>query len=151
MRSRTAALEASFVDFTDLAAVEAAITPQTRMLWVETPTNPLLKIVDLQAIAALGKKHGVITVADNTFCSPYLQRPLELGIDIVVHSTTKYLNGHSDMVGGVVVVGEDGKHLDHSDFCRMPSARYQVRSIPFLALRGLKTLALRMERHSQNV
>ena len=101
VRKRSANLQVSFVDFTDLAAVEAAIRPETKMLWVETPTNPLLRIVDLEGVAALAKRKGVISVADNTFCSPYIQRPLELGIDIVVHSTTKYLNGHSDMVGGV--------------------------------------------------
>jgi len=110
VRKRSAGLKVSFVDFTDLAAVEAAIRPETKLLWVETPTNPLLRIVDLEGVAALAKRKGVLTVADNTFCSPYIQRPLELGIDIVVHSTTKYLNGHSDMVGGVAVVG-DNKEL----------------------------------------
>ena len=145
------ARRSSFVDFTDLAAVEAAIRPETRMLWVETPTNPLLRVVDLEAVAALARRRGLIAVADNTFGSPYIQRPLELGIDIVVHSTTKYLNGHSDMVGGAVVVGD-----------RTRSSRTGIRFLQnavggisgpfdsFLALRGLKTLALRMERHSAN-
>src|SRR5690606_17792354 len=98
-----------FTDFTDLAAVEAAIRPETKLLWIETLTNPLLKVVDLEAMVALAKRNGLITVADNTFCSPYTLRPLEFGIDIVVHSTTKYLNGHSDMVGGIAVVREHGE------------------------------------------
>ncbi|TIS74384.1 MAG: aminotransferase class I/II-fold pyridoxal phosphate-dependent enzyme, partial [Mesorhizobium sp.] len=107
VRKRSANLQVDFVDFTDLDAVEAAIRPETKLLWVETPTNPLLRVVDLEAVAALARRKGVLSVADNTFCSPYLQRPLELGIDISVHSTTKYLNGHSDMVGGVAVVGDN--------------------------------------------
>ena len=150
VRSRSAGLEASFADFTDLAAVEAAIRPETRLLWVETPTNPLLKIVDLEAVVALAKRKGLITVADNTFCSPYLQRPLELGFDIVVHSTTKYLNGHSDMVGGVAVVREEGELADRLKFLQNAIGAISGPFDSFLALRGIKTLALRMERHSQN-
>ena len=150
VRKRSAGLKVSLADFTNLAAVEAAITPETRMLWVETPTNPLLKVVDLEGIVALAKRKGLLTVADNTFCSPYLQRPLELGVDIVVHSTTKYLNGHSDMVGGVAAVREEGEILDQLKFLQNAVGAISGPFDSFLALRGLKTLALRMERHSQN-
>jgi cystathionine gamma-lyase len=150
VRKRTAGLQVSFVDFTNLAAVEAAIRPETRLLWVETPTNPLLKIVDLEGIATIAKRHGVLTGADNTFCSPYIQRPLELGIDIVVHSTTKYLNGHSDMVGGVAVVGDNKDLADRLKFLQNAIGAISGPFDSFLALRGLKTLALRMERHSTN-
>ena len=150
VRRRSAGLDFSFVDLSDIAAVEAAITPSTKLIWVETPTNPLLKIADLKAIAAIAKRHNLITVADNTFASPYVQRPLEHGFDIVVHSTTKYLNGHSDIVGGVAVVGEN---LDLAQ--RLAFLHNAVGSIAgpfdsFLAHRGAKTLALRMERHCHN-
>ncbi|PZO81348.1 MAG: cystathionine beta-lyase [Mesorhizobium amorphae] len=150
VRKRSAGLEASFVDFTDLDAVERAIRPQTRMLWVETPTNPLLKVVDLEAVAALARRRGLIAVADNTFASPFSQRPLELGFDIVVHSTTKYLNGHSDMVGGVAVVGGNQEALAGLKFLQNAVGAISGPFDSFLALRGLKTLALRMERHSLN-
>jgi cystathionine gamma-lyase len=150
VRKRSAGLQVSFADFTDLAAVEAAIKPETRMLWVETPTNPLLRIVDLGGVAALARRKGILSVADNTFCSPYIQRPLELGIDIVVHSTTKYLNGHSDMVGGVAVVGENKDLSDRLKFLQNAVGGISGPFDSFLALRGIKTLALRMERHSGN-
>ncbi|MBX3567672.1 MAG: cystathionine gamma-synthase [Rhizobiaceae bacterium] len=150
VRKRSANLQVSFVDFTDLAAVEAAIRPETKLLWVETPTNPLLRVVDLEGVAALAKKRGILSAADNTFCSPYLQRPLELGIDIVVHSTTKYLNGHSDMVGGVAVVGDDKDLADRLKFLQNAVGAISGPFDSFLALRGLKTLALRLERHSKN-
>jgi cystathionine gamma-lyase len=150
VRKRSAGLQASFVDFTDLAAVEAAIRPETKLLWVETPTNPLLRIVDLEGLASLAKRKGLLTVADNTFCSPYLQRPLELGIDIVVHSTTKYLNGHSDMIGGVAVVGDNKDISDRLKFLQNAVGAISGPFDSFLALRGIKTLALRMERHSAN-
>lgn len=150
VRKRSANLNVSFADFTDLASVEAAIRPETRMLWVETPTNPLLRIVDLEAVAALGRRKGLLTVADNTFASPYIQRPLELGIDIVVHSTTKYLNGHSDMVGGCAVVGDNKDLADRLKFLQNAVGAISGPFDSFLALRGLKTLALRVERHSQN-
>ncbi len=150
VRKRSAGLQVTFADFTDLAAVEAAIRPETKMLWVETPTNPLLRVVDLSAVAALARKKGVIAVADNTFCSPYIQRPLELGIDLVVHSTTKYLNGHSDMVGGVAAVGENADLRDRLKFLQNAVGAISGPFDSFLALRGLKTLALRMERHSAN-
>jgi cystathionine gamma-lyase len=150
VRKRSAGLRVSFADFTDLAAVERAITPETKLLWVETPTNPLLKIVDLEGVAALSRRKNLLTVVDNTFCSPYLQRPLELGIDIVVHSTTKYLNGHSDMVGGVAVVGENRDLADRLKFLQNAVGAISGPFDSFLALRGIKTLALRMERHSSN-
>lgn len=150
VRRRSSGLTFTLADFTDIAAVEAAIQPETKLLWVETPTNPLLKIVDLEAIAALGKRRGLITVADNTFCSPYIQRPLELGFDIVIHSTTKYLNGHSDMIGGVAVVREEGELRDQLKFLQNAVGAISGPFDSFLALRGIKTLALRMERHSAN-
>ncbi|WP_434724625.1 trans-sulfuration enzyme family protein [Mesorhizobium sp. RIZ17] len=150
VRKRSAGLQVSFADFTDLAAVEAAIRPETKLLWVETPTNPLLRIVDLEGLAALAKRKGLLTVADNTFASPYIQRPLELGIDIVVHSTTKYLNGHSDMVGGVAVVGDNKDLVAQLKFLQNAIGGISGPFDSFLALRGIKTLALRMERHSAN-
>src|ERR1700756_2523368 len=109
VRQRSAGLSFSFVDLSDLAALERAIRPETRLIWVETPTNPLLKLVDLEAVAAIARKHKLTTVCDNTFASPWVQRPLEHGIDVVMHSATKYLNGHSDMVGGMLVVGENAE------------------------------------------
>ena len=150
VRKRSAGLGVSFVDFTDLAAIEAAIRPETRMLWVESPTNPMLRIADLEAIADLGRRRGLVTVADNTFASPFVQRPLELGIDLVVHSTTKYLNGHSDMIGGTVVVGGNKDLADRLKFLQNAIGGISGPFDSFLALRGLKTLALRMERHSAN-
>ena len=150
VRRRSAGLEATFVDFTDLAAVAAAIRPETRMLWVESPTNPLLRVIDLEAVATLARRRGILAVADNTFASPYIQRPLELGFHIVVHSTTKYLNGHSDMVGGAVVVGPDKELEERLRFLQNAIGGISGPFDSFLALRGVKTLALRMERHSLN-
>lgn len=150
VRKRSAGLEVSFVDFRDEAAIEAAIRPETRLLWVETPTNPMLRLVDLDAVAAIGKRRGVVTVADNTFASPALQRPLEHGIDLVVHSTTKYLNGHSDMIGGAVVVGDRPELAERLAFLQNAVGAISGPFDSFLALRGLKTLALRVERHSAN-
>jgi cystathionine gamma-lyase len=150
VRRRSANLDVSFVDFTDLAAVEAAIGPKTRMFWVETPTNPLLRVIDLEAVAALAGRKGLLSVADNTFASPYIQRPIELGFDLVVHSTTKYLNGHSDMIGGSVVVGSNKEIENRLRFLQNAIGGISGPFDSFLALRGLKTLALRMERHSAN-
>ena len=150
VRRRTAGLDFSFVDLTDLAAFEAAITPQTKMVWVETPTNPMLKIVDIAAVAAVAKRHGLIVVVDNTFASPMLQRPLELGADLVLHSATKYLNGHSDMVGGMVVVGDDAELAEQMAFLQNSIGGVQGPFDSFLALRGLKTLPLRMKAHCAN-
>jgi len=150
VKSRSAGLQFSYVDMSDLAALEAAIRPNTKMLWVETPTNPTLRLVDLQAVAELGRRRGLITVADNTFASPYVQRPLELGFSIVTHSTTKYLNGHSDMIGGVAVVGEDQGLVDRLRFLQNACGAISGPFDSFLALRGLKTLALRMQRHCES-
>ncbi|HEY1615033.1 MAG TPA: cystathionine gamma-synthase [Rhizomicrobium sp.] len=150
VRRRSAGLDFTFVDLSDLAAVEAAIRPNTRMIWVETPTNPLLKLADLDAVAKLAKSRGVLVAADNTFASPYVQRPLELGFDIVVHSTTKYLNGHSDVIGGAVAVGENADLAERLKFLQNAVGAIQGPFESFLALRGVKTLALRMERHCAN-
>ncbi len=147
VRSRSAGLQASYVDLSDPAALEGAIRPETRMLWIETPTNPLLKLVDLERVADIARRRRIITVADNTFASPWVQRPLAHGFDLVVHSTTKYLNGHSDMVGGVVVVGDNAGLGERLAFLQNAVGAVQGPFDAFLALRGVKTLALRMERH----
>ena len=149
VRERSAGLQFSFVDLADLAVAEDALCDDTAMVWIETPTNPLLKLVDLERIAGLAKKSGALVVVDNTFATPFLQRPLELGADIVMHSVTKFLNGHSDMVGGVVVVNDE----DLGE--RLAYLQNSVGSVAgpfdsFLALRGLKTLDVRMERHCRN-
>jgi cystathionine gamma-lyase len=150
VRKRSAGLTFSFVDMADLAAIEAAITPATKMIWVETPTNPMLRLADLAAIAALAKTHGLVTVADNTFASPYVQRPLELGFDIVMHSATKYLNGHSDVVAGVAVVGDNTALAEQMKFLQNAVGAVLGPFDSFLALRGVKTLALRMQRACDN-
>src|ERR1700759_3102882 len=150
VRKNSAGLTFSFVDLADVAAVEAAITPKTRLIWVETPTNPMLRLADLDALARLAKARGVWIAADNTFASPYCQRPLEHGFDMVMHSTTKYLNGHSDVVGGVVVAGQEGAVADQLTFLQNAVGSVAGPFDSFLALRGVKTLALRMERHCAN-
>ena len=139
----------SFVDMTDPSAVEKAFTPKTRMVWVETPTNPMLKLIDLARVAEIARKHRAISVCDNTFMTPYFQRPLELGIDVVAHSTTKYLNGHSDCIGGFVCTSDTGLAE------RMYFLQNAVGGVPspldsFLVLRGVKTLHVRMQRHQEN-
>ncbi len=153
VRRQSAGLSFSYVDFTEPENLLAALTPQTKLIWVETPTNPLLKLADLRAVAEIARSRGVLTAVDNTFASPFNQRPLELGIDIVVHSATKYLNGHSDVIGGIAVVGADPR-LDAVRE-RLGFLQNSVGAIAgpfdsFLALRGLKTLALRMERHNRS-
>lgn len=150
VRKRSAGLDFSFVDLTDPAAFEAAIRHETKMVWIETPTNPMLKIVDLQAVCGIARKHGLLSVVDNTFASPILQRPLEHGADLVVHSATKYLNGHSDMVGGIVVVGDDAELAEQMAFLQNSIGAVQGPFDSFLALRGLKTLPLRMRAHCEN-
>lgn len=150
VRKRTAGLEFSFVDMSDLAAVEAAIRPNTKLLWVETPTNPLLRLADLEALAQLGRRRGLLTAADNTFASPYVQRPLEFGFDAVMHSTTKYVSGHSDIVGGALVVGQNKELADQVGFLQNAVGAVSSPFDSFLALRGVKTLALRMQRHCEN-
>ncbi len=149
VRNRSAGLNVSFVDFTDLTAVEKAITPATKMLWVETPTNPMLKILDLKRIAAIAKKHKLLAVADNTFATPLIQRPLESGFDIVTHSATKYLNGHSDMIGGITVTADE-QLAEQLGFLQNSVGAVAGPFDSFLALRGLKTLAVRMQRHCEN-
>jgi cystathionine gamma-lyase len=150
VRRRSAGLDFSFVDLTDPAAFEAAIRPGTKLVWIETPTNPLLKIVDIAAIAAIAKKHGLLVAVDNTFASPILQRPLEHGADIVMHSATKYLNGHSDIVGGMLVVGDNPELAEQLSFLQNSIGAVQGPFDSFLALRGLKTLHLRMRAHCDN-
>ncbi len=150
VRRDSAGLTFSFVDLTAPDALEAAIRPETRMIWVESPTNPLLKVVDLEAIARLGRARGILTCCDNTFATPWIQRPLELGFDLVMHSATKYLNGHSDMVGGVAVVGDRPETAERLGYLQNAVGGIQGPFDSFLALRGLKTLALRMERHCSN-
>jgi cystathionine gamma-lyase len=149
VRKRSAGLQFSFVDLSDPNALQNALRPNTRMVWVETPSNPLLKLVDLAAVSAVAKERKALTVADNTFASPYLQRPIEFGFDIVVHSATKYLNGHSDVVGGVVVV-KDGGLAERLGYLQNAVGAIAGPFDSFLALRGLKTLHLRMQRHCEN-
>jgi cystathionine gamma-lyase len=147
VRRRSAGLDISYVDLTEAERLEAAIRPNTRLIWVETPTNPTLKLVDLARVAEIARKRGILTGADNTFASPYVQRPLEHGFDLVVHSTTKYLNGHSDIVGGVAIIGDNAELEERMTFLQNAVGAIQGPFDSFLALRGLKTLALRMERH----
>ncbi|MEO6871972.1 MAG: PLP-dependent aspartate aminotransferase family protein [Chthoniobacterales bacterium] len=150
VRRRSANLDFTFVDLTNAEDLEKAMRPNTRMVWVETPSNPLLKLIDLEAVARIARRHNATAVADNTFASPWIQRPLELGFDLVVHSATKYLNGHSDMVGGVAVVGENKELGDQMQFLQNSVGAIAGPFDSFLAMRGLKTLALRMERHCEN-
>jgi cystathionine beta-lyase/cystathionine gamma-synthase len=147
VRQRSTGLEVTQLDLTDVDAIEGAIRSNTRLIWIETPTNPLLKLVDLERAAAIARRHGLLCAADNTFASPYVQRPLEYGFDLVVHSSTKYLNGHSDMVGGVAVVGANAELAERLRFLQNAVGAIQGPFDSFLVLRGLKTLALRMERH----
>lgn len=149
VRNRTANLQVTYVDMTDVTAIEKAIRPNTKMIWVESPTNPILKIVDLKKVAAIAKKHNFLAVVDNTFATPYIQRPIELGFDIVVHSATKYLNGHSDVINGVVVV--NSKELaEKMHFLQNSIGAIAGPFDSFLVLRGIKTLSLRMQRHCEN-
>jgi cystathionine gamma-lyase len=150
VRRRSAGLQVSWVKPDDLAGIEAAIRPDTRMIWVETPTNPLLKLADLSAIAAIARRHNLISVADNTFASPAIHRPLEHGFDIVVHSATKYLNGHSDVVAGLAVVGDNAALAEKLGYLQNAVGGVLDPFSSFLTLRGIRTLALRMERHSAN-
>ena len=150
VRRRSANLDFTYVDPTDLVALEAAIRPNTRMLWMESPSNPLLKLVDLRAVAALARRRNLLSAIDNTFASPYCQRPLTFGFDIVVHSVTKYLNGHSDMIGGIAVVGDNRELEEQLRFLQNAVGGISGPFDSFLALRGLKTLAVRMERHCRN-
>jgi cystathionine gamma-lyase len=150
VRKRSAGHDVSFVDLTKPSELEAAVRPNTRLVWVETPTNPLLKLVDLSAIAQMARKLGLLSVCDNTFATPYIQRPLQHGFDIVVHSTTKYLNGHSDAVGGAAVVRSDQGLQERLAYLQNAIGGVSGPFDSFLTLRGIKTLALRMERHCAN-
>jgi cystathionine gamma-lyase len=153
VRRRSAGHEFTYADLTNPKNLLAALRPETKMVWVETPTNPMLKLADLAAIARICRERGILAVADNTFASPIVQRPLELGFDIVVHSATKYLNGHSDIIGGIAVVGGEERQ---SAWCeQLAFLQNSVGAIAgpfdaFLALRGVKTLAIRMERHCKS-
>ena len=150
VRRRSAGLDFTFIDLNDTAALKAALKPNTKMIWAETPTNPMLKLVDLDKLGTFAKKHGLILVVDNTFCSPILQRPLEYGAHLVLHSATKYLNGHSDMVGGVVVAGDDKDLVERMGFLQNSVGAVAGPFDSFLAMRGLKTLHLRMRAHCEN-
>ena len=150
VRRRSANLDFTYLDFTDASRFEAAIKPNTRMVWIETPSNPLLKIIDLEAVAKTAREHEIISVSDNTFATPWIQRPIEFGFDLVVHSATKYLNGHSDLVGGVIVIGENKELADQTAFLQNSVGAIAGAFDSFLVLRSLKTLAIRMERHCAN-
>lgn len=150
VRRRSAGLQVSWVKPGSLSALEAAIRPETRMIWVETPTNPLLKLADLEAIASIARRHNLISVADNTFASPVIQRPLAFGFDIVVHSATKYLNGHSDVVAGLAVVGDNPTLAEQLGYLQNAVGGVLDPFSSFLTLRGIRTLSLRIERHSSN-
>ncbi|MFC3193499.1 cystathionine gamma-synthase [Marinicella sediminis] len=150
VRKRSANLTFDYVDLTAEADnLEQFLKPNTRMIWVETPTNPMLKVVDIKKITAFAKKHDLLTVVDNTFASPYLQNPLDMGADLVMHSATKFINGHSDMVGGFVVVN-DSELADQVGFLQNAIGGVSGAFDAYMALRGFKTLPLRMERHCQN-
>ena len=148
VRKRSAGLEFTFANLSDLDNLESALQDNTKMIWIESPTNPLLKLVNLQAVAEFARKHNLIAVCDNTFCSPYVQKPLDYGFDLVVHSATKYINGHSDVVGGIVVCGPDRQDLVEQIFY-LSNAIGSIMSPfdSFLVMRSLKTLSIRMERH----
>jgi cystathionine beta-lyase/cystathionine gamma-synthase len=138
-----------YVDLRDIDAIRRALRPSTRAIWIESPTNPCMNLVDLAAVSALARERGVLTICDNTFLSPYFQRPLELGVDIVLHSTTKYINGHSDVVGGALVV-RDAALAERIGFFQNALGTCEAPFDCFLVMRGIKTLALRMEEHNRN-
>lgn len=150
VRRRSAGLDFSWVDLNDRAALDAAVRPNTKLIWIETPTNPLLKIVDIAAIVEFARARGILVGVDNTFATPMLQRPLELGAHLVMHSATKYLNGHSDIVGGMIVVGDDAELAEKMTFLQNAVGGVQGPFDSFLALRGLKTLHLRMRAHCES-
>jgi len=150
VREKSAGLQVSYVDMSEPANIEAALRPQTRLIWVESPTNPMLRLADLSAVAAIARRHGALACCDNTFASPYLQRPLEHGFHLVMHSATKYINGHSDMVGGIVVVGDEPELVKQMSFLQNAIGAVAGPFDSYLALRGVKTLALRMQRHCEN-
>ncbi|MEQ7156392.1 trans-sulfuration enzyme family protein [Brevundimonas aurifodinae] len=149
VRRRSAGLDFSYVDMADLSAVGAAITPQTKMIWAETPTNPLMKLADIAGLSAIAKAHGLLLVVDNTFATPWSQQPLSLGADIVMHSATKYLNGHSDVIGGVLVARE-AEIAAQLKFLQNSVGGVMGPFDAFLVNRGLKTLGIRMKAHNEN-
>ena len=150
VRRTSAGLTFTFTDMRERAALESALQPNTRMIWVESPSNPLLKLVDLEMVADVARRRGVMTVADNTFATPFVQRPLEYGCDVVLHSVTKYLNGHSDIVGGAIVIGDNAELAERLAFLHNAVGAILSPFDSFLALRGLKTLHLRMARHCES-
>jgi len=150
VRKRSAGIHVSFVDLTKPEKIASEVRPNTKLLWVETPTNPMLKLVDLKKVAEIAKSFKLISVADNTFATPMIQRPLELGFDIVVHSATKYINGHSDIVGGIAIVGSNAELAEQIGFLQNATGAIAGPFDSFLALRGVKTLSVRMERHCEN-
>lgn len=150
VRRRSMGLDVTFVNPDEPEAIARALRPETKMIWVETPSNPLLKLTDLAAVAALGKDRGILTVCDNTFASPWVQQPLTLGFDLVVHSVTKYINGHSDMIGGLVLIRDNPQLHEKLSFMQNAIGSILDPFSSFLALRGVKTLPLRMERHCTN-
>jgi len=151
VRKRSAGLDFTFCDLSDASSLESALNEKTRMIWIETPTNPLLKIADLEVISKFANENNLISVCDNTFCSPFVQNPIEFGFDIVVHSATKYLNGHSDLIGGVVVCSDKKEELAN-ELLYLQNAVGSIMNPfdSFLLLRSLKTLPVRMERHCSN-
>lgn len=150
VRKRSAGLQATFTDLSDISNLEKSIKPNTRMLWVETPTNPLLKLVDLSAVAEIAHRKNLVCVCDSTFASPWIQQPLEHGFDVVVHSTTKYINGHSDVIGGAAIIRKNAELKEKLAFLQNAVGSVPSPFDAFLTLRGIKTLALRMERHCGN-
>ncbi len=150
VRERSAGLKFTFADIGELDVLRENLRPNTKMIWLETPSNPMLKLVDIAAVSEIAREHGALLVVDNTFATPMLQRPLELGAGMVIHSATKFLNGHSDMVGGVAVVRDDEELAERLWFLLNSAGPIQGPFDSFLALRGLKTLALRMKAHSDN-
>jgi cystathionine gamma-lyase len=149
VRRRTAGHDFAFVNLANESALTAALKPDTKMIWIETPTNPTLRLVDIASVAAIAKSRGILTVVDNTFATPWSQRPLELGADIVMHSATKYLNGHSDMLGGIAVTANPDL-AERIAFLHNATGAVSGPFDSFLALRGLKTLPLRMRQTSEN-
>jgi cystathionine gamma-lyase len=150
VRRETANLDFTYIDLNDTRALENSIRKNTRMIWMETPTNPLLKLVDIAAVTKIARKHKILTVVDNTFATPWIQRPLELGADLVLHSATKYINGHSDMVGGIVVVGDNPELHEKLTFIQNAIGAVAGPFDAYLAHRGVKTLGIRMERHCES-
>lgn len=150
IKQRSSDLRISYVDMSDLNNLSKQIKSETKLLWMESPTNPLLKLVDIEQVVKIAHQHKLITVLDNTFATPWIQQPLSLGCDLVVHSATKYLNGHSDMIGGIVVVGNNTELTEKIAYLQNAMGAIQSPFDSFLALRGLHTLALRMQRHCEN-